>query len=202
MAQITDGTVAVTPGSANIISTLNNMLDDWSTIVPGNMFTINGSGVAYFVANTVAPNASSSGFWEINLTAPYAGSGAFTNAAYTIITDFTAILGLPLLKRGDAESALIFSRAMQMLDVLFDSARNIRFLPDVTGYTGGGSTKLDGVDSSRLPTTNSLLVFIHATDGLKIYKSYLGGTGVAEASPGVILPDDNATTGMVFQSVF
>lgn len=66
------------------------------------------------------------------------------------------------------------------------------FNADVTGYTGGGLTNLDGV-----PTINrgvpQLLAFDHSSYGGKVYKLRAGTD--AESSPAIIRPDDyNAST--------
>lgn len=75
--------------------------------------------------------------------------------------------------------------------------------PLVTGLTGGGSTKLDGIvtttiDVSMLPY---VLGILHTTDGLVVYK-LVPGTD-AEASPGVIRPDDydGSTNAKVWKKV-
>lgn len=65
------------------------------------------------------------------------------------------------------------------------------FLPAVTAYTGGGSTKLDGVTTATL-TVPRLFSFVHASDGWQLYILKAGTT--AESSPTVIRPDDYATT--------
>lgn len=66
------------------------------------------------------------------------------------------------------------------------------FLPDVTGYTGGGSTNLDGLNTVGI-LTPLVAKFYHSTDGLVEYTLRSGTT--AESSPSVIRPDDyNATT--------
>lgn len=69
---------------------------------------------------------------------------------------------------------------------------NVIFLPTVTGYIGGGATKLDGVTTVGVPV-NTLYAFKHSTDGGLFY-ILVAGTD-AEASPSVIRPDDyNGTT--------
>jgi len=62
----------------------------------------------------------------------------------------------------------------------------------VTGYTGGGSTNLDGVATINRGVPQ-LLAFDHASFGGKVYKLRAGTD--AEASPSIIRPDDyNAST--------
>lgn len=68
----------------------------------------------------------------------------------------------------------------------------IAFDASITGYTGGGATKLDGLATVGL-SVNRVLAFIEATDGLRLY-ALVAGTD-AESSPAVIRPDDyNAST--------
>ena len=66
------------------------------------------------------------------------------------------------------------------------------FNATVTGYTGGGSTNLDGVATINRGVPQ-LLAFDHASFGGKVYKLRAGTD--AEASPSIIRPDDyNAST--------
>lgn len=62
----------------------------------------------------------------------------------------------------------------------------VRWLAGVTGYTGGGATNLDGIDSVALPL--GLYVFRHSGGDLKAFRLE-GGTD-AESSPAVVRPDD------------
>lgn len=59
----------------------------------------------------------------------------------------------------------------------------------VTGYTGGGSTNLDGIATVALSPI-LLYAFVHSSDGLRHYTLTAGTT--AESSPDVIRPDDYA----------
>jgi hypothetical protein len=76
----------------------------------------------------------------------------------------------------------------------------ILFLPAVTGYITGGATNLDGVATTGL-AVNRLFCFVHAVDGLRVYKLTAGTD--AEASPGIIRPDDynGVTNAKVWKSV-
>lgn len=75
---------------------------------------------------------------------------------------------------------------------LLTDTTGIAFKPAIVGYTGGGSTKLDGIVTTSL-SVNRIVAFIEATDGLRLY-ALVAGTD-AEASPNVIRPDDyHATT--------
>ncbi len=60
------------------------------------------------------------------------------------------------------------------------------FLPAVTGYIGGGVTKLDGLPTAGMAL--NVVEFIHSTDGLRTFQ-LVAGTD-AESSPAVIRPDD------------
>jgi hypothetical protein len=105
---------------------LEDIDDSWSTVLPGEIFTVSASGVPYFIAATESPSTSTSGFWELSLSAPYGGETG-VGLAYVICRDFTVFAGLPLLYRGDAESALIYSRAMTMLDAMFQDRNSAAF---------------------------------------------------------------------------
>lgn len=74
---------------------------------------------------------------------------------------------------------------------------DIEFLEDVTGYIGGGATRLDGVTTVGV-TVPKLYFFEHATDGVLGYLLKTGTT--AESSPDVIRPDDynGATNTKIF----
>lgn len=61
-----------------------------------------------------------------------------------------------------------------------------KFLTTLTGYTGGGATNLDGVPTAN--KTFAILGFDHPTDGLRFFRLTAGTD--AEASPGIIRPDD------------
>lgn len=66
---------------------------------------------------------------------------------------------------------------------------DVEFLEAVTGYTGGGATKLDGVTTTTV-TVPKLYAFDHATEGVLFYLLKAGTT--AESSPDIIRPDDYA----------
>lgn len=70
-----------------------------------------------------------------------------------------------------------------------------------TGYTGGGSTKLDG-ESTTAVDVPTIYCFKHSTSG---WRQYLLRAGTdAEASPNIIRPDDYAasTNEKVFELMF
>lgn len=76
---------------------------------------------------------------------------------------------------------------------------DVNFLELVTGFTGGGSTNLDGVATTAI-TVPALYWFKHATLGGRGYVLRAGTD--AEASPGIIRPDDynGATNAKVWQA--
>jgi len=90
---------------------------DWSSVLKGAMFMFQGDNVSYFVGSTVAPSVSDSGYWELLLTSEYVGTQK-TGASYVIHQDFEANVGLPLMRSGDVETGIIFSRAMQKIGEL------------------------------------------------------------------------------------
>jgi hypothetical protein len=64
---------------------------------------------------------------------------------------------------------------------------NVYFLEAITGYTGGGSTNLDGVTTVGVPVPR-FYWFYHATDGMRGYILRAGTD--AESSPAYVRPDD------------
>jgi len=82
------------------------------------------------------------------------------------------------------------------------AASGLVFLKDVVGYTGGGSTKLDGLPTVSLSVPR-LYAFKSTTapTGLHFYQLRAGTD--AEASPGIIRPDDYDGTdnAKVFEAV-
>lgn len=106
---------------------------------------------------------------------------------------FEASLTFP----GDAPATILQVPATVKRDLITDgvtshaTAGAFRFLPSVTGYTGGGSTKLDGI--ATVGKTFGVVAFCHATEGIRMFQ-LVAGTD-AEDSPAIIRPDDfHATT--------
>jgi microcystin-dependent protein len=114
--QYSKGTVAVTYNS-NVVW-LNGTGVSWAGIKVGALFGVLGDSVFYPVGQ-YRPG-SSGGRSSIVLTGTYRGS---TNAAasYVISNDFTANLGLPMINRGDLETATIFDYAMSQIDSTWKS---------------------------------------------------------------------------------
>ena len=107
MSQYSTGTVNVTNASASVVGVGTT----WTTeIAPGDLFVIVGGGVVYEVA-TVPSNTS------LTLTAPYGGTTA-TGASYVISRDFTPIRNIPIINKGDLETAALIKRAYMIIDGL------------------------------------------------------------------------------------
>jgi hypothetical protein len=108
MSQIKAGLVSVTNGSATVVG---NADADWSDVVGGEIFTIQGSGVWFDVLSA----AFVTDHWELTLATPYSGATA-AGQAYAITTSFTPELSIPYPDRGDVETASIMKRAMLTVD--------------------------------------------------------------------------------------
>ena len=111
MAQIKTGTVQVQNGSAVVTGVA---VTGWDDILPGAIFAVVGLDQTYQV-NTVDYASVPP---RLTLAAPYAGATNVSpeGVAYCITNDFTPNFKIPLMARGDLETASIFSRAMQKLD--------------------------------------------------------------------------------------
>lgn len=76
----------------------------------------------------------------------------------------------------------------------------VRALPSVIDYLGGGTTKLDGLETvhAAVPV---FYCFNHSTDGMRWYVLRAGTD--AEDSPGIIRPDDydGSTNAKVWESI-
>jgi len=107
MSQYTVGSVSVTNGSQIVTGAGTLWL---ANVTAGDLFTIQDSGVTYQVG---AVNSDT----ELALSANYAGV-TDTNLGYVVARDFTPTHNIPLINRGDIETATIFSRAMQIIDGL------------------------------------------------------------------------------------
>lgn len=104
--QYKTGTVAVENGSATVTGT--GTLFQTAAIPVGAPFVVVGHAAPYFVG---AVNSET----EIVLTAPYQGDTA-SGATYALVVDFTPHLGLPLIGKGDIETATILARALVEID--------------------------------------------------------------------------------------
>lgn len=151
--QVSVGTVSVTNNSNRVISNQEEFSSDWSVVAVGSWFTTSDAGhnVTYQVAQLLDPATSVSGFWEVLLSTPYLGA---TNAAafFAITNDFTSYGAIPLLNRGDAESATIFSRAMQTIASIL-SAFNTRITTLESTVTPAAPS---AVSTITLPTSGAV----------------------------------------------
>lgn len=107
MAQYKTGTVAVTNGSQTVTGTGTSWLAE---ITVGDLFIVVGDNVSYQVAAVVSDT-------EITLNANYAGTTG-SALSYVIARDFTPLRNIPIINRGDLETATIYARAMQIIDGL------------------------------------------------------------------------------------
>ncbi len=69
------------------------------------------------------------------------------------------------------------------------TSRGPRYYPDITGLTGGGATKLDGIPT--LDLTVPVMVMVYLSAELQFWRLNSGTD--AESSPSIIRPDDYAT---------
>jgi hypothetical protein len=106
MAQYNAGTVALTSGSATVTGTGTSWVGN---VTPGDYVYFPGVLGSWRV-NTVVSNTS------LTLTAPYNGSLVGAGRSYTIARDFSPLLKLPLMRKGDIETAQIYSDAMGLLE--------------------------------------------------------------------------------------
>lgn len=76
-----------------------------------------------------------------------------------------------------------------------ESSRSFRYYPSITGLTGGGVTKLDGITTLTLPV-RSLALIVREDGGSLIREEWmlLAGTDAEDAPGGIVRPDDYATT--------
>lgn len=111
MSQYKEGTASVTNASATVAGTGTLWLTN-TNVQAGQLFTVDGSGIPYFVASVVSDT-------ELTLTAPYGGSTA-SGVSYVIHRDFTAS-GYPLLNVGDREVVTIYNRMVQLLETRLPS---------------------------------------------------------------------------------
>lgn len=107
MSQYNVGTVTVANGDATVTNTGASL---WLTEVQaGDLFTIISSGVNYEVGSVTSNTI-------LELSANYAGTGG--TFAYVITRDFTPLNNIPLINKGDIETATIYKRAMAIIDGL------------------------------------------------------------------------------------
>ena len=107
MSQYREGTVSVTNGSQTVTGVGTSWLAE---VASGYLFVSVGQGIVYQVA-AVGSNTS------ITLAANYAGTSG-SGLSYVVARDFTPINNIPIINRGDFETAALLTRAMQIIDGL------------------------------------------------------------------------------------
>lgn len=149
---------------------------------------------------------------DINLLVPKRVTGVLsqqpalaTAFAATTSNTLSGTFEISIEEPGDEPSTVLQVPVTIARDVITNSAASnadagaFKFLSGVTGYTGGGATKLDGVVTAG--KTYNVVAFPVTGDGLRFYQ-LVAGTD-AEASPGIIRPDDynGATNAKVWKSL-
>ena len=141
--------------------------------------------------------------WLIGFTGTLPFNTLALHQAFANTTDseLDAIFEVKLTLTGESEEVALNIPARLTRDLLnsdldgvtpYPLTLGLLWLPNVTGYTGGGVTNLDGVSTVGKPVGTGAM-FYHSLDGYVGYKLFAGTT--AESSPGVIRPDDyNAST--------
>jgi hypothetical protein len=107
MSQYITGTVNVKNANSTVIG-VGTVWQTGSNVTSDHLFIVSGDTVSYQVAAVVSNT-------EITLSAPYAGANA-NSANYAVHRDFTPIHDLPILNRGDTETAVLWKRLVQILD--------------------------------------------------------------------------------------
>src|ERR1044072_1569581 len=111
MAQIRKGSVNVLNGSSYVVANLPTPSMDWSQVAAGDLFTVTGSDVWYVIAAVDTIAIGSATFYRLTIVGGYAGPNA-TGVAFSILSDFSPNLNLPLMYSGDTNTPAMFTRAM------------------------------------------------------------------------------------------
>lgn len=131
--QYSGDTVAVTYNQSIVWK--NGATSSWAGVKAGSLFGVQGDGVFYPVAQYRPGSGGTAD--SIVLTGTYRG-GTNASAQYVITNDFTPNLGLPLINRGDLETATIFDYAMAAIDTSWKSVPGDMFKsvydPSSRGY--------------------------------------------------------------------
>lgn len=150
MAQIKTGVVTLTNGSATVVGTNTTWLGE---VESGDAFTVTGSGLFYDVAS-VQSNT------ELTLSTPYSGASV-TDTTYTIARDFTPLNNIVEMRKGDIETAAIFTRAMRRIDQLLSlnqdagAITSAGIYPDTTAGLAGTTSG----DYFFVPDTNEFVLY-------------------------------------------
>ena len=149
------GTVSTTNGSAVVTGTGTS----WSNqIEQGDAFTIAGTGVFYDVASVQSDT-------QLTLSTPYTGSTG-SGLSYTIARDFTALNNIVEMRKGDIETAAIFTRAVRRIDQLLSLNQDAGAITSAGVY----ANTTDGIAG----TTNSDYFFVPEGSEFVLYLNSSG----------------------------
>ncbi len=195
MAQYKTGTVTVTNGSTGVVGVGTLFA---ANVTVGDWFIRKGDDVSYQVA-TVTNDTN------LVLASSYQGTNA-GGVAYSVTKDFTANFNIPLLSRGDIDTATVFARAMSEIDIAigqntgewldfnktptFVDADTFTLVGDQTGeYHVGRRLKI--VDSSTLYgiITSSVFTSLTTIDVTLDTGSITGA--IATVQLGIVTADGN-----------
>jgi len=179
MGQYRAGTVSVELGD-NVVTGVGT--EFLANISAGEIFSILGSGVPYFVGSVLDDE-------QLVLTQVYAGADA-AGQAYFVQSGYTPVLGIPYLEPGDLDTHTIFKRAMLVLEVAIAGAGAPVTFAD--GALGSPGMRPAGEVTSGLwrPGVGQLGVQILGTN-----IALFSATGINDTAIGVTTPDEvHATT--------
>jgi len=176
------------------VSVLRNGPGDYTITCIGTGIKLSDTPDLAEASNTLSVPVGFSG----TLNCATAGIAELLGSATSITTVLEiekTVTSIPttLLQVTTAEVRKDLIRNTAAASAALESAVQVAFLHLVTGYTGGGSTNLDGVATTALAVLTTVRQFREASDGFVTYQ--LVASTAAEASPGIIRPDDyNAST--------
>jgi hypothetical protein len=153
VAQIKNGAVTLTNGSATVVGTNTTWL---SEVESGDAFTVTGSGVFYDVASVQSDT-------DLTLSTPYSGASV-TDTTYTIARDFTPLNNIVEMRKGDIETAAIFTRAMRRIDQLLSLNQDAGAITSA-GIYADTTTGLAGTTSGDyffVPETNEFVLYLNS----------------------------------------
>jgi hypothetical protein len=118
MAQITRGLVDVTNGSAVVAGDSNALFSGGTpAVLVGDAFKVDGDITIYEILSVDSDT-------QITLTINYGGT-TDTGEGYTIYQDFTALLELIQVNKGDADLAEILKRNFDIIDTLANNTTSV-----------------------------------------------------------------------------
>jgi hypothetical protein len=131
MAQYRNGYAFFTNGS-NIVTSSGGAVWNDSIIDSGSSVITLEKNVGYYFINSVEGplyeepyiEGNASGCYKLHLSAPYEVGTLTSNTGYlryAITNSFTPNLGLPIIEKGDINTAAIFSAALYKLDQVYHS---------------------------------------------------------------------------------